>query len=68
MRNPDKKSRAAYCTGCGLTFPKMHIMIEHRRTNRCGGKYLAIPARNNLNKIRLIREELARVNRASREA
>jgi hypothetical protein len=32
--------RAAYCTGCGVVFDKMHLMINHRRTFRCGGRFL----------------------------
>jgi len=32
--------RCAYCTGCGVTFPKMHVMINHRRLHRCGGRFL----------------------------
>lgn len=42
MRNPHKISRTAYCTGCGVTFDKMHQMINHRRSHRCGGRFLPI--------------------------
>lgn len=40
MRNPHKKPRVAYCTGCTRLFEKMHYMINHRRTERCGGRFL----------------------------
>lgn len=42
MRNPYKISRTPYCTGCGVTFDKMHQMINHRRSFRCGGRFLPI--------------------------
>ena len=32
--------RTAYCTGCNRIFGKMHWMIDHRRTERCGGRFL----------------------------
>lgn len=54
------KPRAAYCTGCGITFPKMHILFNHRRDYRCGGRFLPIPERAMVNKLRLEREELLR--------
>lgn len=41
MRNPNKTPRRAFCTGCTVTFPKMHLMINHRRTFRCGGRFLS---------------------------
>lgn len=40
MRNPYHKPRAAHCIGCGVTFDKMHLMIQHRRRDRCGGRFL----------------------------
>lgn len=40
MRNPHKKPRVAHCIGCGVTFDKMHLMINHRRRERCGGRFL----------------------------
>lgn len=40
MRNPHHIPRVAYCTGCGKIFDKMHLMINHRRTFRCGGRFL----------------------------
>lgn len=55
--------RAAYCTGCGITFSKMHILINHRRTERCGGRFLPIPERRMVNVLRLEREEQARMQR-----
>jgi hypothetical protein len=60
MRNPDKSPRKAYCTGCGVTFEKMHILINHRRTDRCGGRFLPDADRVHLDKLRKIREEYAR--------
>ena len=32
--------RTAHCIGCGLTYSKMHLMINHRRLDRCGGRFL----------------------------
>lgn len=40
MRNPYHAPRAPHCLGCGNTFRKMHWMIDHRRSNRCGGRFL----------------------------
>lgn len=34
--------RKAYCTGCGRTFPKMHLLMNHRGTFRCGGRFLPV--------------------------
>lgn len=53
-------SRAAYCTGCGVTFPKMHLMIQHRRLKKCGGRFLSISERILINKLRLLRERADR--------
>ena len=38
-------ARAAHCIGCGVTFDKMHLMINHRRNNRCGGRFLPLDER-----------------------
>jgi len=57
------KPRAAYCTGCGVIFPKMHIMMDHRRTHRCGGVYLPPQEREFLNRLRLAREAQLRRER-----
>lgn len=46
MRNPHKTPRAAHCIGCGLDFWRMHEMINHRRTFRCGGRFLPIEERS----------------------
>lgn len=35
-------ARTAYCTGCGFTFVKMHEMMRHRGTFRCGGRFLPV--------------------------
>lgn len=63
MRNPSKTPRKAYCTGCGIIFPKMHTLINHRRTERCGGRFLPEAYRVHLDKLRKIREELDRCRR-----
>lgn len=60
MRNPDNKPRKAYCTGCGITFPKMHNLINHRRSERCGGRFLPAEEFAHLRALRRTREELAR--------
>lgn len=48
MRNPYKVSRTAFCTGCSVTFTKMHEMINHRRSHRCGGRFLCDDARRTI--------------------
>lgn len=45
-------TRAAHCVGCGKTFDKMHLMINHRRLDRCGGRFLPITERLLLNQAR----------------
>jgi hypothetical protein len=40
------KPRAAHCIGCGVTFEKMHLKIHHRRSERCGGRFLPEIERN----------------------
>lgn len=55
-----KNPRVAYCTGCGIPFKKMHLLINHRRTKRCGGRFLPAPERHMLDKLRLEREALLR--------
>ena len=60
MRNPYKLPRKAYCTGCGVTFEKMHILINHRRTDRCGGRFLPPEERAHVDKLRLAREAVER--------
>ena len=59
-----KYPRAAYCTGCGITFSKMHLMIYHRNTRRCGGRFLPPAEREMINKLRLEREAMLRRMRA----
>lgn len=66
MRNPYKKPRVAYCTGCGVIFTKMHFLVNHRRTERCGGRFLSEPERANFTALRLIREEQERIRRVIR--
>ena len=31
--------RGAYCTGCHVMFYKVHHLLNHRYTHRCGGEY-----------------------------
>jgi hypothetical protein len=62
-RRMEKTPRKAYCTGCGITFPKMHILINHRRTDKCGGKYLSEEEYLHLMSMRKIREDLERKRR-----
>ncbi len=67
MRNPDKKPRAAYCTGCNETFPKMHLLRQHRNQVACGGRFLDLSTRRRLTLLRLAREEAARKAREMRD-
>lgn len=53
--------RKAYCTGCGKTFPKMHLLMNHRGTFRCGGRFLLVEEQNLINRIHRIK-----MHRASR--
>jgi len=57
------KPRAGYCTGCGVTFPKMHLLRNHRNTFRCGGRFLPKDERRVLEVLRLEREEQFRLAR-----
>lgn len=63
MRNPDKTPRKAYCTGCGITFGKMHQLINHRSSFRCGGRFLSAEERAHFDSLRAIREEIERCRR-----
>ena len=38
-------ARKAYCTGCGETFRQFHLLFNHRRLQRCGGRFLPPEAR-----------------------
>lgn len=60
MRNPYKTSRKAYCTGCGIIFPKMHKLINHRRTDKCGGRFLSDDEKAHLMSLRRTREAVER--------
>lgn len=62
-----EKPRRAYCTGCGNTFKKMHLMIEHRRKLLCGGRFLPDDKRAELNRLRIKREFEARMIREGRK-
>lgn len=53
-------ARKAFCTGCQETFGKMHQMINHRRTHRCGGRFLPPEARALVDDMRLKREAVLR--------
>lgn len=55
-----KKPRAAYCTGCGVTFKKMHLMMHHRRNERCGGRFLPPDERRMVDVLRAEREDQLR--------
>ena len=66
MRNPCKLPRKAYCTGCGVIFPKMHKLIDHRRSERCGGRFLSADEKAHLMSLRRAREAVERELRAIR--
>ncbi len=59
-RSKTHQPRAAYCTGCGNTFDFHHQLINHRRTDRCGGRFLPQEEREMIDKLRLEREALLR--------
>lgn len=63
MRNPYKIPRSAYCTGCGVTFRQHHELINHRRSFRCGGRFLPLKERIFLNNLRALREAQERRDR-----
>jgi hypothetical protein len=50
------KPRAAYCTGCKRTYPDMNTMINHRRRERCGGRFLPLEDQLFLQQLRAARE------------
>lgn len=50
------KTRAPYCTGCGTLFPKMHLMMQHRRLKKCGGRFLPEKEQRELLAVKNIRE------------
>lgn len=60
MRNPYKKPRTAYCTGCGIIFEKMHLLRNHRTTDRCGGRFLSPEEVMHLAGMRRAREAVER--------
>lgn len=47
-----KMPRVAYCSGCGVTFGQHHLLINHRRTDRCGGRFLPERERELLTEVR----------------
>lgn len=63
LRRMDKPARKAYCTGCGHTFVKMHELINHRRTDRCGGRFLSEKEREFVKKLQVEREHQLRQDR-----
>ncbi len=65
MRSP-KHPRKAYCTGCGIIFPKMHQLINHRRTDHCGGRFLPAEEFAHLMALRRAREAVERELRVIR--
>lgn len=66
MRKPNKIPRKAYCTGCGIIFPKMHLLRNHRRTDRCGGRFLTHEEYMHLMALRRAREAVERELRSIR--
>lgn len=62
-RRADKPARIAYCTGCANIFGKMHELINHRRSNACGGRFLPEKERDFVNVLRLERERQLRHDR-----
>lgn len=36
--------RRAYCTGCNTMFNGHHFLMNHRNTERCGGRFLSLEA------------------------
>lgn len=59
----NKVPRKAYCTGCEVTFGKMHELINHRRLNKCGGRFLPPEKRTFLEELRRVREAQLRQER-----
>lgn len=68
-RNPKnglRSARTAYCFGCDHTFDKMHELRNHRRSERCGGRFLSPTVRLRINIIRSTREQVDRELRSLR--
>lgn len=59
-RIANKIPRAAYCTGCGHTFEKMHELRHHRISVQCGGVWLPADKRAEIDAMRVEREAIAR--------
>jgi len=59
----DKPARRAYCTGCGVTFPKQHQLMNHRRSHNCGGDNLSDKERQMMINLRELREAQERRTR-----
>ncbi len=66
MRKPHKIARKAYCTGCGIIFEKMHLLRNHRTTDRCGGRFLSTEEYMHLMSLRRAREAVDRELRSLR--
>lgn len=64
MRKPDKKPRTAYCTGCGVIYPTHKELINHRRSHRCGGRFLSPEEVIHFYNLRKAREAVERELRA----
>lgn len=61
MRSRLKRTpRVAYCNGCNITFFKTHTLINHRNTERCGGRFLTVEQREIVDYLRQDREERLR--------
>lgn len=62
-----QRPRAAYCTGCGTTFKKMHLLMQHRALKHCGGRFLSEEKRAEVNRLRVKREYEERMVREGRK-
>lgn len=56
-------ARNRFCTGCGKTFSQTHLLRNHRRTDRCGGKFLSMNERWAVDVQREQREAIDRIMR-----
>lgn len=59
-------ARKAHCIGCGVTFPKMHLMINHRRNMRCGGRFLPADERAHYTEATRLRQAALREDNEQR--
>lgn len=66
MRKPNKTPRTNYCTGCGVIYPSVKALLNHRKSHRCGGRFLTAEEYINLMNIRRAREAVERELRSLR--